>query len=298
MLNYQEFKEEVVGKIGNYLPQECKDAQVILKPVQKINLEMDGLMLKCKESKYAPTVYLENLYKHYLDNGGNLENVLKQLVDTMCSEGVNEQEMQSLFENLEEKIFWQVINTEANKKLLSGIPHRTFEDLSIIYRVLVKSDSSGIGSFIVNNDAAGNFGLSEEKLYQLAKKNAKRLMKPTVRILSQVLAECGYLSQEETDEAFMAEDMYVISNSENINGAACLLDEMVFQELAKKTDSDLYILPSSIHELIAVSVGDKNPEVLAEMVRAINSSVVSPMEILSDSVYYYCRSTRSIKRIA
>jgi len=52
--------------------------------------------------------------------------------------------------------------------------------------------------------------------------------------------------------------------------------------------SDFYLLPSSIHELILVPVGeDRDREHLEEMVKEINQTQVAMEEILSDTVYNY-----------
>jgi hypothetical protein len=42
----------------------------------------------------------------------------------------------------------------------------------------------------------------------------------------------------------------VISNEKGINGAASMLYENELHELAESLESDLYILPSSVHEVI------------------------------------------------
>lgn len=55
------------------------------------------------------------------------------------------------------------------------------------------------------------------------------------------------------------QQMYVISNNKGINGAVSMLYEDGLHELAEKLGSDLYIMPSSIHEVIAVSTDLGNP---------------------------------------
>ena len=58
--------------------------------------------------------------------------------------------------------------------------------------------------------------------------------------------------------------------------------------------SDLYILPSSIHEVLAVSAEDRDLEDLEEMVRSVNQTDVSPEEVLSDNVYKYDAESRTL----
>ena len=62
--------------------------------------------------------------------------------------------------------------------------------------------------------------------------------------------------------------------------------------------TDLYILPSSIHEVIAVSAETGRPEELAQMVSETNRHEVMPGERLSDRVYHYSRNMRMITSVA
>ena len=46
--------------------------------------------------------------------------------------------------------------------------------------------------------------------------------------------------------------LWVISNSKGINGAVNMLYENELHDLAENLGSDLYILPSSVHDVLAV----------------------------------------------
>ena len=62
--------------------------------------------------------------------------------------------------------------------------------------------------------------------------------------------------------------------------------------------SSLYIIPSSIHELLLLPVeDDKDSEEIKGMIREINDTQVQPEEILSYSLYYYNRKERKITRL-
>ena len=58
--------------------------------------------------------------------------------------------------------------------------------------------------------------------------------------------------------------------------------------------SDLYILPSSVHEVIAVSSDMGSPEMLAQMVVEVNMQEVSLDERLSNQVYHYDKDLRKL----
>lgn len=69
--------------------------------------------------------------------------------------------------------------------------------------------------------------------------------------------------------------MYVVTSTDMEYGADVLRHPKVLEEIAEKLDSDLCILPSSIHEIIVLPEtmleGNQN---LTAMVRKINSEVV------------------------
>jgi hypothetical protein len=89
--------------------------------------------------------------------------------------------------------------------------------------------------------------------------------------------------------------MYILSNHKGINGATCLLYENVLYEFAQLIQSDFYILPSSIHEIILVPY-DKtiSKETLADMVKDVNRTQVARDEVLSDRVYFFSRKNNAI----
>lgn len=65
--------------------------------------------------------------------------------------------------------------------------------------------------------------------------------------------------------------------------------------IADKLDSDLYIIPSSIHEcLILPEQEDICGDDLKKLVRTVNDTEVADDEILSYNIYKYSRAGRSV----
>ena len=89
--------------------------------------------------------------------------------------------------------------------------------------------------------------------------------------------------------------MYVITNKSKLFGAAAMLYEENLYDLSQQLDSDLYILPSSTHEVIAISdkFGDANE--LADMVYEINMDQVDLSDRLSNQVYHYDKEARTLR---
>ena len=89
--------------------------------------------------------------------------------------------------------------------------------------------------------------------------------------------------------------MYVLTNRTRQFGACYLADKEVLSEIAGKLNSDLFLLPSSVHECMVVSADYwEDPESLADMVREINRTQVSRDEYLADTVYRFCREDREL----
>lgn len=90
-------------------------------------------------------------------------------------------------------------------------------------------------------------------------------------------------------------DMYVMTNRRKTEGAAGILHIGEIRKFAERRGADLYILPSSIQEIILIPFDKKNnAEMLKEMVTEINESQVDEAEQLGSSIYAYSRESGKI----
>lgn len=127
----------------------------------------------------------------------------------------------------------------------------------------------------------GKFDHGELKSYALA----NMIFDYKVTSMFNILTE---MTGSEPDEALKDENsMVIITNKEMVYGAGLIFCENALEEARRLTNSDvIYILPSSIHELIAVSVKDAGDvKKLYEMVKTVNNSQVDPKDRLSYNVY-------------
>lgn len=302
MMDYEIFKEVVAEKMAEYLPGVLKGREVMIHSVDKINQKLDGLSLKMdgEQDRVSPTIYINDMYEHY-KSCGDLNTVLESAGQSMLRATAKGTVIQKglNFDNAEEKIVFQLINTEQNKEMLEHIPHREWKDLSIIYRLVTNVDKEGIESAVVREGLAEKLGMTEEQLFKHAVENTRNIFPPSVRSMNDVMRDMFMADgmPMEVVEMMLGEVpadkmMYVISNDRGINGAISMLYEDQLHALAEKIGTDLYILPSSIHETIAVSVDMGNPEELAQMVSEINMDQVSLQERLSNQVYHYDKDLR------
>lgn len=303
MMNYEIFKEVVVEKFKDYLPEQYKDMELRVASVNKVNRLLDGITLisKGENRNVSPTIYINDMYDHYLHTE-NLQEVLQDAASCMERAFADIPVVNGLnFESAKDNIVFQVINTIQNQDMLKDMPHREFQDLSIIYRWIVATDEKGMQSTIIRDGMARQLGMNEEQLFRCAVENTRRILPPVVRSMNDVIREMmvGDGMPEEMSE-MMLDDipddrmMYVISNNKGINGAVSMLYEDNLHKLAQKLETDLYILPSSVHECIAISVNAGDPYELAEMVNEVNMSQVALEERLSNQVYHYDKDARRL----
>ena len=303
MMNYEIFKEVVAEKFMEYMPEQYQGMRLRVEPVNKVNKVLDGITLVGSGAgrNVSPTLYINHMYEHYLETE-NLQEVLQSAARRMDMAFKEMPEVGDVnLEGAKDNIVFQVINTLQNEDMLRDMPHREFQDLSIIYRWVVKVDENGIQSSAIRNNLAEQLGMNEEQLFKCAVENTRRIFPPTVKSMNDVIREMFIsdgMPAEVADMMIgeMPEDkmMWVISNDRGINGAGSMLYEDNLHKLAMKLETDLYILPSSVHECIAVSTNVGDPYELAEMVSEINMGQVALEDRLSNQVYHYDKDARRL----
>lgn len=234
-----------------------------------------------------PIVYLDGIYEQYT-SGESFDSVLKDAAKRMIM-GYKQIPIVDVKRD-KRKITFQLVNTKQNQKMLADIPHRKFNDLSIIYRYIMDSETDNIQSFVITNKIAEVLQLDEKDLYNLAMTNTKKLFPPAVYTMQDLLAQMG-VSGIDLNTPF---PMYIITNKHRVNGAASILYDETLYDLANKLGTNLYILPSSIHEVIAIPFNPESLKDLEEMVYAVNMGEVDVSDRLSNAVYVYDKEARKL----
>lgn len=194
------------------------------------------------------------------------------------------------FDKLKDGIIY--VLTRKNEELANYVPHVNYLDLMIVF-YWRKSESEYCP---INNELATIMDVDTDDLMLAAMENTSRLMGYKVQGILSVIADCcGY---EMYDFKAIDEEipMYVASNKILYNGACVMLYNGFMRALAKKLDSNLYIIPSSLHEIIVLKdlgYGEFDDS-LKEMICYVNQTEVRPEDKLSDSLYYYDRETDKI----
>lgn len=205
-------------------------------------------------------------------------------------------ELRKPYEELKERLIVQVVNTEKNREMLEEVPHREVADLSLVYG-LEFDEFTGDGEFTatcaLTNDMLKGFGVSAEQLHEDAMENAKKKFPATVQGLAAKITE---MLGEEMPEG-QKEAAYVATCRRGYKGAACVFYPG-FMEVITEQLGDVFIIPSSIHEMLLLPKAFGMPaEEVAEMHRSVNLRKVDEDEFLSDNIYQYDTKTRTFSTV-
>ena len=299
MLSYNQFKNLVLESFKNYLPEKYQNCELEQTENKKVNCILEGFCVKIPDSNVAPTIYFDDLYMNYMECK-DIHKVLRSAANTIeeSLENLPMIDVKDFYKNTDD-IILQLMNTKQNEKILSQIPHREFQDLSIVYKKLIDNETIGKGTALITNELMSCMNLNEEELFQLASQNTPQLMPFKIyssnELIKNLLTQEGF-SQEEIEEYTqdIPCDMWVLTNTEKFYGSSVLLYPDELQKVASKVNDNLYIIPSSIHDIIAVSASLNEPDNLAEIVAMVNGTEVNLEERLSNQVYYFDRESKSL----
>lgn len=295
-------REEVERRTGeNY--------RVRINDVRKNNgVVLSGLTVTQDDSNISPTIYLNSYYEEYENGRATLKNVVNDVLDTYNRNRVNRSVDMRYFLNYEcvkGSIVYKLVNAEKNRELLEDVPHVPFLDLAVVFQCLVAKECMGTATILVHNVHLKLWDVSVQELYKAAKENTQKLQKYEIKSMKEVICE---IMRAENPGEFDADEcmaelegsvpLYVLSNKSRVEGAACILYPGLIRHFADAVGSSLYIIPSSIHEVLLLPAGDADEGgEIKNMIREINDSQVREEEVLSYSLYFYDMEKGKIVRI-
>ena len=294
-MRFEEFVNEVKSNIKNYLPEKYENAEVKLNQIDKLGESYTGLTVSPKGASSAPSI---NLNQFYEESSGNISEVLKEITGIITGNELNE-DMSWLmdYEKVKDNLFIRVSNAERNDDVLKNAPHTRIEDLAITYHIKVDVPGKGLASMLITNHALNMYGISKEQLHHDAIKNSMSIFPASINTMNNMLFVETGRTNDVSSLAQSGNKMMVLSNREQINGAASLFYPSVKDEIANIMKENYFILPSSVNEVILMpEMMGRNVEKLEQIVKNVNKTNVSPNEFLSNHVYHYDAKERLFER--
>ncbi len=262
-------------------------------------LKLTGLSVRKAGCSISPTFYLEDYYKQYRE-GTSLSDIIANLVKGFELYSVEDEpdlDFLNDYDRISGKVMFKVVNYERNEEFLKTVPFKRFIDLAIVFYIRIDTGAFSTGSVVITNEMLKRWNTDAERLYEDAYTNTREKLGIRLENIEAVLDEFmkkSGISEDEYDRLMpdrtceYSIPMYVLSNDSRYFGASCMLYDEVLDDFSHKMGSDLFILPSSVHELIIIpDINHEDPDHLIDIVRDVNVTQLEPVEILSDNIYRY-----------
>lgn len=262
-----------------------------VRQIQKNNgLILEGLSIQKEDAAVAPTIYLDPFYQLHL-KGLSPEQAadrILQLYEASLPDPAIDPARLADPAFVLPRLALRLINAASNASLLPLLPYRPLLDLAAVCFLLLSREPEGHTTLLVTRQHMEIWGLSQDELFSAALSNTPRLLPAWLCPVSQAL---GFRSGPGLPSPKAYSSLYVLSNTDGLNGAAALLYPGILRSFASQHKSDLVILPSSIHEVLLLPRTEEvDPAALGGLVTEINRTQVTPEDRLSNQVYLYSRA--------
>ncbi|MFI3200196.1 MAG: DUF5688 family protein [Eubacteriales bacterium] len=310
-MEFQEFKERLCEELKVQLGE---DTTLTTTTVCKNNgIVLNGITISPPGTNIYPNIYIDDMYERCKELEDELDYTAIALDVLDCYENSLlgfqlERGFFETFASVKHNIVCKLVNYEANIEYLKEHPHKRFHDLAIIFYYLFEEKPLHHASIFLQQKHCEMWGIEVDTLYKIAIRNMRRLFVPRISTLEERIYGMLHVDSTEYEDSDtnrkkescsydtdQSSAMYILDNNSDVNGAVTLLSPSILKSFAKEMESDFYILPSSIHELILVPTKtSKDVEHYKSLVKSANEECVDEEDFLSNSVYYYSQKTNSV----
>lgn len=289
-MNVDNLITQITDSIQRHLGNRCFVSPT--KVTKNNGLVLNGLVFQKEGTNICLTVYIDEFLER-LSQGASMETAIQRILTIYQENDIPENidmSAMTVFKTVKDRIIFQLVNTEKNIPMLKEIPSVPFLDFSIIFKILIGSSAESTATGTIGNTLMKIWNIGTDELYEAAKANTPVLMPPELEPMEQILADLG----KDTPIDDLCK-IYVLSNKQRLHGCGCILYPHVLENFAESIRSDLFILPSSLHEVLLVPFEEEtDADALVGIVREVNKHELSQEDFLSDHVYRYSRKTKNI----
>ncbi len=151
--------------------------------------------------------------------------------------------------------------------------------------LFVKCKVAG-GHITVKKNHVELWNVDESEVFEIAKVNSRK--EYTIDGMVDFMRELGQEEiEDEFSDVFETKPIYVINNTTRFLGAAAIANTDFLANFASKI-GNFYIIPSSIHECLAIPEKFvENTDDLRTLIAIVNNYQVAPADRLSYNLYYF-----------
>lgn len=265
--------------------------EAIAQEVRKGDNILIGISVGEVGSRVRPTIYPEQ-YEELID-----EEIAERIAKIYEKSKADANNFDSVAENLSdyEKAKDNLILCIRKQTQNEDDLKKKYLDMELYVRYVVNNDTNGMASVVIKKSFVKSWGVNPQTVIAQARKNSEKLY--TIDGMADALRELS----DGRDIGINFDDitlkpMYILSNKNKTNGASVINSTKFLNTIADKINESLYIIPSSIHEVIVIPARFVDDvDYMRDMIRIVNDTDVKPDEVLSYNLYYFDRETKKVK---
>lgn len=280
--------EERLNVLNSLLLEQGAEFTLVYTRVWKNNQNLEGYTMKSQDNSCSPTVYYDSEWFDKDDESviRFLSNIyMKNSIDFDASKLMDRDYILS-------KIKPRLVSDKNLDDLKERcIAHVEYLDMLVLFYIPVDDFEDAMASIQVTEGLLKSVNISLEDAYVTSIKN----LESEVEVKTMVEVLCGDMGIPSDTMGIDEFPMWVGTVKNKLQGAAALLCKSVLYKLEDKIGGKVAILPSSVHEFIAVAYeSEEQFNVYRSMVKEVNSTQVAPVDKLTDSVYFVDDGTLKI----
>lgn len=306
MMNYEMFVEELKNKISAATNVPIENMEFV-KDGNKYAPTGDRLLIKLAKHEDAWEVcgvHVKELFEE-LSKGTSFNSIVNSSV-----EDIKQIQEQSLYketkkiwdyETAKDSLFIRLLNYDDNSEGLKDAIYKKIGDITqVLYMKVSERDgnvmSTKILKSIVRKWQANSDLLSEDYIFEEALKNTERMYPPRIYRWDQMLFNPEYEGEEfmspGTEEA-ISQDLIgnCLTTAKKTNGAVAIFYPGVAERFAGVLDSDLYLVFTSVHEVMVHKADAVDAVDLSIILQDTLEEATPKEDFLTRKIYKYEKDT-------
>lgn len=306
MMNYEMFVEELKNKISAAINVPIENMEFV-KDGNKYAPTGDRLLIKLAKHEDAWEmcgVHVKELFEEF-SKGTSFDSIVDSSV-----EDIKQMQKQSLYkeakkiwdyETAKDSLFIRLLNYDDNSEELKDAIYKRIGDIAqVLYMKVSERDgnvmSTKILKSVLEKWQANSDLLSEDYIFEEALKNTERMSPPRIYRWEQMIFDPEYEGEEFMSpgtESAISKDFIgnCLSIPEKTNGAVAIFYPGVAERFANVLDSDLYLVFTSIHEVMVHRTNGVNAGDLSTILQDTLKEVTPKRDSLTKKIYKYEKDT-------
>ena len=306
MMNYEMFVEELKNKISAAINVPIENMEFV-KDGNKYAPTGDRLLIKLAKHEDAWEmcgVHVKELFEE-LSKGTSFNSIVNSSVEDIkqIQEQSPYKETKKIwdYETAKDSLFIRLLNYDDNSEELKDAIYKRIGDITqVLYMKVSERDgnvmSTKILKSIVRKWQANSDLLSEDYIFEEALKNTYLMSPPRIYRWEQMIFDPGYEGEEFMSpgtESAISKDFIgnCLSIPEKTNGAVAIFYPGVAERFADVLDSDLYLVFTSIHEVMVHGTNGVNAGDLSTILQDTLKEATPKRASLTKKIYKYEKDT-------